>query len=115
MRNDAHYRDLMSRNPNASVGFTLAASAVYAALHGDCETEEKSSDAWVQIAHDLKSRYGENLTADEVLAEMNAAQGSPQRTERIMFRVTPAERNSLQQSADEQGVKLGQYIRSKLL
>lgn len=37
------------------------------------------------------------------------------RTERIMFRTTPAERDRLQQSADEAGVKLGQYIRSRLL
>lgn len=37
------------------------------------------------------------------------------RTERIMFRTTPAERDRLQQSADEAGVKLGQYIRSKTL
>lgn len=40
---------------------------------------------------------------------------SSQRTERIMFRVTPAERDALQRAADEAGVKLGQYIRSKIL
>lgn len=38
-----------------------------------------------------------------------------QRTVHVGFRVTPEERDALQQAADEAGVKLGQYIRRRLL
>ena len=33
MRNAEHYRDLLDRNPNASIGFSLAAAAGYFACH----------------------------------------------------------------------------------
>jgi len=72
MRDAAHYRNMMDRNPHTSVGFTLAASAVYAARHGVCETEHKGSDEWRAIALDLKARYGESLSAAQVIAEMTA-------------------------------------------
>jgi len=48
MRDRPHYARLLNENPNAGVGFSLAASAVYAA------------------------RYGETLTPDEVRQEMDA-------------------------------------------
>jgi hypothetical protein len=61
---------MMRRNPGASVGFSLAAAAVYAAQHGACEAEHRSTDEWRAIARDLKSRYGESLTPAEVRREM---------------------------------------------
>lgn len=70
MRNQTHYLNLLSHNPTAQVGFTLAASAVYAARHGVCENEHRSTDEWADIARDLKSRYGENLTTDQTRNEM---------------------------------------------
>lgn len=70
MRNAKHFHDMLERNPNASVGFTLAASAIYAARYGECETEHHSTEEWKTIARDLKSRYGEQLDANEVRAEM---------------------------------------------
>lgn len=36
------------------------------------------------------------------------------RTERLSFRVTPAEREELARGAEAEGVKLGQYIRKRL-
>jgi hypothetical protein len=78
MRRDAkHFRELLSRNPAASVGFSLAASAVYASRYGTCEAGDHSTDEWKQIARDLKSRYGDNLTIDDVRAEMKRGVGAP--------------------------------------
>ena len=70
MRDKQHYLNMLAQNPDAGVGFTLAASAVYAARHGLCENEQRRTDEWSDIARDLKSRYGETLTTDEVRAEM---------------------------------------------
>ena len=73
MRDEKHYRNLLDSNLNASVGFALASSAVYAARYGVCEAEHHSTEKWKTIARDLRSRYGEQLTPDEVRAEMEHA------------------------------------------
>jgi hypothetical protein len=73
MRNKAHYQKMLEQNPNASVGFTLAAAMVYAARFGVCEAEHHSTDEWKTIARDLKARYGETLTPDEARAEMKVS------------------------------------------
>jgi hypothetical protein len=70
MRDANHYRRLLDQNPGAQVGFTLAASAVYAAHYGSCEAQDHGTDEWKSIARDLKARYGENLSDDEVRSEM---------------------------------------------
>jgi hypothetical protein len=70
MRDRKHYLSLLAQNPGATVGFTLAASAVYAARFGECEDEHRGTEEWATIARDLKSRYGENLDGDQVRAEM---------------------------------------------
>jgi hypothetical protein len=70
MRDANHYRQLLDQNPSAQVGFSLAASAVYAARYGSCEAQDHGTDEWREIAHDLKSRYGENLDASDVRSEM---------------------------------------------
>ena len=70
MRTAAHYRRLLDENPTASVGFSLAAAAVYAARYGSCDDEEHGTPQWREIARDLKKRYGESLSVDEVHAEM---------------------------------------------
>jgi hypothetical protein len=72
MRNAEHYRDLLDRNPNASIGFSLAAAAVYAARFGVCETEDRGTPEFREIALCLKSRYGETLTPDEIRLEMKS-------------------------------------------
>ena len=76
MRTKKHYENMMNQNPNATVGFSLAAQAVYAAKYGNYpgpnESEGTDVSAWEQIAHSLISKYGENLTADEVRSEMAA-------------------------------------------
>ena len=71
MRDANHYRHLLDQNPGAQVGFTLAASAIYAARYGSCEAADHVTDEWRAIASDLKSRYGENLDASDVRSEMD--------------------------------------------
>jgi hypothetical protein len=75
MRTKKHYENLLDRNPNASVGFTLAAQAVYAARHGNYpgpnESDGTDIDEWRTIARNLKQKYGESLTVDEVRHEMS--------------------------------------------
>ncbi len=76
MRNEQHYRRMLEQNPNAGVGFTLAAAMVYAARYGSCDDDERSSDEWATIARRLKSVYGETLDPDQVAAEMDRANRS---------------------------------------
>jgi hypothetical protein len=70
MRTLKHYEKILSDNPDTTIGFTLAADMVYAALHGQCDVSDHINQQWRDIARRLKSRYGENLTADEVRLEM---------------------------------------------
>ena len=70
MRTEQHYRRMLEENPNATINATLAASMVYAARHGICEAEDRE-DEWREILRRLMTRHGDNLTADEVGAEMD--------------------------------------------
>ena len=70
MRDANHFREMFEDNPGAGIGFTLAASAVYAQRYGVCEAEQHGTDEWRAIAIDLKHRYGENLTVEQISAEM---------------------------------------------
>jgi MOSC domain-containing protein YiiM len=72
MRTKRHYENLLARNPNATIGFTLAAKAVYASRHGmfDANVHNYNQDEYRQIAVSLTSKYGENLTVEEVRFEM---------------------------------------------
>lgn len=76
MRTEQYFRQMIEHNPGASIGFTLAAAMVYAARFGFCEAEQRATDEWKEIARRLKSDYGENLSADEVTSEMDAAHRS---------------------------------------
>ena len=72
MRTITHYQKLLADNPGTTIGFTLAADMIYAARHGRIKrSEAHGSDEWKTIARNLKSRYGENLTVDNVRAEMS--------------------------------------------
>lgn len=72
MRTLTHYQKILSGNPDTTIGFTLAADMIYAARHGMIKrSEAHGSDEWKTIARNLKSRYGENLTVDDVRAEMS--------------------------------------------
>ena len=72
MRTKKHYEAMLDRNPNTSIGFTLAAQAVYAAANGvfDQNAENHNVEEYQGIALTLKQKYGENLDADEVRREM---------------------------------------------
>ena len=91
MRNEQHYRHMLEQNPNAGVGFTLAAAMVYAARYGSCEPADHRTDEWKTIARRLKSEYGENLTADECSFEMDRANQSAAAAK---LRAIPSEKRS---------------------
>lgn len=68
----SHYQKLLADNPNTSIGFTLAADMVYAARHGVINrSEAHDSDEWQNLARMLKSKYGENLSVEDVRLEMS--------------------------------------------
>lgn len=120
MRNATHYRNLLDRNPNASVGFSLAAAAVYAAKFGICEAEQHGTDEFRNIARDLRTRYGDNLTVEEVSREMKLA-AAPILTEdaprsfMLRVRMTEAERFRLQEMADQEtGGDMSDLVRGRL-
>src|SRR5512139_2474 len=71
-RNAQHFRSMFAAHPSARIGFVLAASAVYAQRHGICEAEHHEDREWWDIAKALKSRYGDTLTTNEVLLEMDS-------------------------------------------
>ena len=70
MRTKQHYKEMLERNNSASIGFTLAADMVFAAVHGHCDVADHIEQSWRDIARSLKNKYGENMTVDEVRTEM---------------------------------------------
>jgi hypothetical protein len=72
MRTKKHYEDMLDKNPNTSIGFTLAADMVYAARHDVIHrADAHGGDEWKNIARMLKQKYGENLAGDQVHHEMS--------------------------------------------
>jgi len=72
MRTKRHYEKMLSENPDTSIGFTLAADMVFVARHDVIHrADDRGDDEWRTIARNLKSRYGENLTVDQVRHEMS--------------------------------------------
>lgn len=76
-RDTQHYRRMLDENPNAGIGFSLAARAVYAARTGEDATDPSDDDLFRAIARGLKRRYGETLTREQTLAEMADVPQSP--------------------------------------
>ncbi len=72
IRDENHFRRLFKENQGALIGASFAASAVYAARYGRCEPEDRG-DAWRSIVRELMQRYGENLSTQDVITEMNKA------------------------------------------
>lgn len=71
MRTKKHYEGMLDKNPNTSIGFTLAADMVFTARHDVIHrAEDHGSDEWRNIAINLKRKYGETLTGDQVRHEM---------------------------------------------
>jgi hypothetical protein len=72
MRTKKHYEDMLNKNPNTRIGYTLAADMVFAARHDVIHrSEAHGSDEWRTITRNLKSQYGEALTVDQVRHEMS--------------------------------------------
>ena len=74
MRYKKHYEKMLAENPNTTIGFTLAADIVFAARHDVINrAEAHGTDEWRTIARNLKSRYGENLSVEDVRHETSPA------------------------------------------
>ena len=70
----ADYAELLTSNPRTTIGFTLAADIIYAARNGAIKrSEARGGDEWRTIALNLKRKYGESLSVDEVRSEMSPA------------------------------------------
>ena len=72
-RTAEHYRRMLTAT-DASIGVSLAASALYAAKHGVCEAEHHGEE-WGNLVRALRAKYGEYLEPEQALAEMDAAAG----------------------------------------
>lgn len=70
MRDAAHYRRMMMENPDAAVGVSLAAAAVYAARYGVCEASDRGEE-YRELVRTLKRAYGETMDAQTVLEAMD--------------------------------------------
>jgi hypothetical protein len=67
LKNLSHYQEMLDDNPTATVNFALAADAAYAALYGEIDLAvAHGSCAWMELANNLKDRYGESLTVKVV-------------------------------------------------
>ena len=73
MRTAEHYRRLIEKNPDVLVDRRSATCAVYAAQYGQYTPGDAWSAKWKAIYHCL-DRYGDTLSAEEVLAEMQRAE-----------------------------------------
>ena len=72
MRTKKHYEKMLTENPNTSIGYTLAADMVFASRHDVINrADDHGGDEWKNIARNLKSRYGEALSVDQVRHEMS--------------------------------------------
>jgi len=99
-----HYEKMLAGNPDASIGFTLAAQAVYAAKNGifDANSPDHNDAEYRKIARDLKTRHGENLGADDVRAEMIAI--AEPMTEMIVRKVPESLRRAFKVRCAEEGI-----------
>lgn len=68
---EQHYRKLIAENPYATVGFILAARAVYAARYGAYDSCNGGSPRFNSIAKKIANRYGEALNTNELKLEMD--------------------------------------------
>lgn len=116
MRDKKHFLRLLNDNPNASVGFSLAAAAIFAARNGTCEPNDHSTTEWKAIARRLRATYGENLAVDEVLAEMDAPSDEDERRTEDLTRVrlTPSERAQLDELVKASGLNESEFVRRKI-
>ena len=68
---EQHYWDMIRQNPGATVGFVLAARAIYAAKNGVYDTRDGNSPKVRNLALNVANRYGEALTTDDLRIEMD--------------------------------------------
>jgi len=79
MRDREYYLKILKSPHYARIGFTLAASMIYAARYGVCDLKHRRTGEFAAIARQLKTRYGEALSVEEAGEEMdNAINGNPE-------------------------------------
>lgn len=115
MRDKKHYLRLLAQNPNAGVGFALAAAAVFAARHGTCEPADHYTNEWKTIARKLKAKYGENLTTDEVRVEMDAPQDETRSDQLAPARISPSEHAEIDAARSLVGESESEFVRNAAL
>ena len=71
-RTKYHYIKIFHKNPNATIGLLFAAQAVYASKYGVFNNKSiyHNTSAFQSIAYKLKTKYGDNLTVEQVQYEM---------------------------------------------
>ena len=84
-RDKQHYVKMFSKNPGTTIWFNLAAQAVYAATYGVFDSNY-NHEAYRAIATEIKQKYGEYLTVEQVLAEMETEKAA---TTTIIVRKMP--------------------------
>jgi rubrerythrin len=62
MRDKAHYLDMMRQNPDASIGISLAAKAIYAARYGDADDMSDGRE----LTREMMGKYGDSIPAHEL-------------------------------------------------
>jgi hypothetical protein len=68
---EKHYRDIVYDNPHATVGFVLAARAVYATRHGSFDTRDGDTPRFRRLACEMANKYGQQMTTEEMKFEMD--------------------------------------------
>ena len=79
MRDEQHYHNMLEANPNANIGFSLAARMIYAARWGVCENENVGDTKWHNIVAALRMKYGNEKSEfghSEVELELELAKKS---------------------------------------
>jgi hypothetical protein len=71
-RGPDHYRDMLERNPGATIGFTLAARMIVTIRRG-CAVAADAEEVRT-AARRLRAQYGEVLSPEEVRAEVRNAE-----------------------------------------
>lgn len=73
------YLELREEISSTNISLALPTCAVNAARHRRCDVNERGNRQWREIASYLQTKYGQDLTADQVRAEMGVTneQGEP--------------------------------------
>jgi hypothetical protein len=79
-KDEQFYRNMLKHESLTEIGVSIAASAVYAAKYGSCETADKTRVEYNILLRTLREKYkGRNLTAHEAVTEMDLVKSTTRR------------------------------------